>query len=361
MKLALSNTEEPGSTPDPLANRASNRLVRDVGLFVAGAGLYWFLVSSFSWFHGVNIVRLSPFFVGAAGYFLGVRAGTLASIVAICAHMIVFHDVDQSGPSAVFKHYPAVTAGIVLLGPMTGLLRTRLQRAVEALEEGRDQRARDGSDAPAESRREQTGFRDGPAGRAAGGGGVVPAGSASLETPPAVRNMDDAIRRPPGEFGDGTDRGDWGDGRIGSSGVGVDAALVAGGDTDSRRRISEQLLSRGFEVITAGDGREAIDAFESRVDPPGLLITDAVLPDGTGRELASRLRSRVPALKVLYISGYIGAASVKVTELGPGTSFISKPFKTESLARKIRLLLDTPAPVGQDFQPRTRSLHRPAR
>ncbi len=133
MKLALSNTGNPHNNPDPLSNAASNRRVRDVGFFAAGVLAYWVLVSFFSWFHGVNIIKLSPFFVGAAGCFLGMRAGLLASIIALVSHMVVFDRAGLGGPLAAVRLYPAIHIGIALLGPVTGYLRTKLRRTREDL------------------------------------------------------------------------------------------------------------------------------------------------------------------------------------------------------------------------------------
>jgi DNA-binding NarL/FixJ family response regulator len=65
---------------------------------------------------------------------------------------------------------------------------------------------------------------------------------------------------------------------------------------------------------------------------------------GNGRDLADELRSKHPRLKVLFITGYTGSASVRTAELGPDTSFLSKPFSSEALARKIRVLMDTALP-----------------
>ena len=112
-----------------------------------------------------------------------------------------------------------------------------------------------------------------------------------------------------------------------------------GGRDDGAR--GEVLREKGCRVLRAGEGEEAIALAGAGEEDIDLLITDLVMPRMNGRDLAAELHKTNPRLKVLYISGYIGKASVRIAELGPGTSFLSKPFSPESLARKLRLLLDT--------------------
>jgi PAS domain S-box-containing protein len=131
VKLTLSNSDTPDHMPDPLSNHVSNRHVRNAALLAAGALLYWALVSLIPYFSGVNITRITPFFVGAAGYFLGIWAGTGASLAAIVIHTLVFNSLGYEGPFAIAQVKPAAHVGIVLIGPLTGRLRSitlRLQR-----------------------------------------------------------------------------------------------------------------------------------------------------------------------------------------------------------------------------------------
>jgi len=66
-----------------------------------------------------------------------------------------------------------------------------------------------------------------------------------------------------------------------------------------------------------------------------VLLTDVVMPDVNGPELASRLVERRPALKVIYMSGYTDDAIVKHGLFNPGSALLSKPFNSEALERKI--------------------------
>jgi two-component system cell cycle sensor histidine kinase/response regulator CckA len=105
------------------------------------------------------------------------------------------------------------------------------------------------------------------------------------------------------------------------------------------RELSRDILERqGYRVILASNAKEA-EQIGSRAGSFDLLITDAVMPNITGAELARRLRAAHPGLKVLFISGYADGAPQR-DETGPdGAAFLQKPFSADSLGRKIRQML----------------------
>jgi signal transduction histidine kinase/CheY-like chemotaxis protein len=99
------------------------------------------------------------------------------------------------------------------------------------------------------------------------------------------------------------------------------------------------LQDLGYDVLEAGDTASALRVLDSgvRID---LLFTDVVLPDVSGRELADVAIQRRPSLPVLFSTGYTRNAIIHQGRLDPGVHLLSKPFTQQSLARKIRELLD---------------------
>lgn len=133
MKLTLSDSHISPAQPDPLSNRQANRRVRHWALFAAGGLLYWALVTMIPSLGGENILLVTPFFVGAAGYFLGFIAGATASVIAIVVHTLVLNGAGHPGPFATVMFHPAAHVGILLLGPAAGRLRSRVRRLEDEL------------------------------------------------------------------------------------------------------------------------------------------------------------------------------------------------------------------------------------
>ena len=79
--------------------------------------------------------------------------------------------------------------------------------------------------------------------------------------------------------------------------------------------------------------------------PIQLLITDVVMPQMNGRQLAERLHAARPGLRCLYMSGYTADVIAHRGVLEAGVSFIAKPFSLAALAEKVREVLDAPAGV----------------
>ena len=101
----------------------------------------------------------------------------------------------------------------------------------------------------------------------------------------------------------------------------------------------------GYVVRTAGDGLEALREAETAAGPPiRLLVTDMVLPDMSGQELAVRLRARNPGLGVLFMSGYPEAALQRYGLEGSGRHFLQKPFAPSALGQAVRALLQSAEP-----------------
>jgi PAS domain S-box-containing protein len=115
-------------------------------------------------------------------------------------------------------------------------------------------------------------------------------------------------------------------------------------DEEPVLRITRAVLERrGYEVLDATNGPQALEVFGKAPERAvSLLLTDLVMPGGmTGEQLAARLRERDPLLKVIYMSGYSPSMAGRELHLGPGSSFLQKPFSPEVLLETIRRTLDS--------------------
>jgi CheY-like chemotaxis protein len=297
-----------------LSDYDSNRRVRNAAFFAGGALLYWALASLVSYFAGENIVRLTPFFVGAAGCCFGVAAGSLASLAAIVIHTVVLNRAGYNGPLAAFEFNPAVHVGILLIGPLMGQLH-RVTRSFRA--EAQLRRS-----AEIELRAIDFRYRRIADNTRAGIPETVEHQTTEHEPIEVVESASIPAEAAPGRPPES------------------ETVLIAVVERTVQRQIRGALEDKGYRILTVEDGEAALETFAGYDGRIELLITDVVLPRMNGRELAADMRSRNPRLKVLYISGYIGSASVRVSELGPATSFLSKPFSADALERKVRLLID---------------------
>jgi CheY-like chemotaxis protein len=113
-------------------------------------------------------------------------------------------------------------------------------------------------------------------------------------------------------------------------------------DEEAVRMLATLVLKRyGYNVLAAPGPEEAIRlAAEHSID---LLVTDVVMPKMNGKELAATLRSDLPSLRVVFMSGYTGDA-VAVHASTKNTSFLPKPFSPTALAAIVRQVLDAAVP-----------------
>jgi len=125
---------------------------------------------------------------------------------------------------------------------------------------------------------------------------------------------------------------------VGASGG--ESILVVEDEADVRSYLVETLRDLNYRVQEAPDGAAALALYDSAPFRVDLLLTDIVMPGMNGRQLAREMRSRLSALKVLFITGYSGDAIVHQGRLDPGVSMLQKPLSQAVLAAKIRDLLD---------------------
>jgi len=112
-------------------------------------------------------------------------------------------------------------------------------------------------------------------------------------------------------------------------------------DEDVVRGLARQILQQaGYKVLDAGSGDEALRLCREHSDSIHLLLTDVVMPETSGKEIAQSLTSLRPATRVLFMSGYTDDAIVHHGILDSNVEFIQKPFTPVALARKVREVLD---------------------
>ena len=124
--------------------------------------------------------------------------------------------------------------------------------------------------------------------------------------------------------------------------AGLETVLVVE-DQDEVRRLTVAVLEDcGYRVLSAASGQMALEVSEQHKQPIHLLITDAVMPGMSGRQLADRLRHTRPFTKVLFMSGYTDNVAAYRYEVDAGHAFLQKPFDPDTLAAKVRETLGPP-------------------
>ena len=123
-------------------------------------------------------------------------------------------------------------------------------------------------------------------------------------------------------------------------GPGSETVLLAEDEAAVRSLIRRVLERNGYSVLEASNGAEAIQIALNHAGPIDLLLTDVVMPDLDGPELAERLDSIRPRLPVVFMSGYTDREILRRGTEGVQAAFLAKPFSPDYLARKIREVLD---------------------
>ena len=125
---------------------------------------------------------------------------------------------------------------------------------------------------------------------------------------------------------------------------GSETILLVEDEGAVRALAARVLRSHGYQVYDAPHGRAALEvASTTPALALDLVITDVVMPQMSGRDVAEQLELRFPGVKVLYISGYTDHAIVHEGQLNPGIAFLHKPFTPGALLRKVRSVIDGPA------------------
>ena len=128
-------------------------------------------------------------------------------------------------------------------------------------------------------------------------------------------------------------------GALAGSLQGDETILVTEDEPGVRNLVHNALKQLGYKVLPASDGYEAIRILEQHRDPVHLLLTDVIMPLMSGRELAKRVQSIKPGVKIIYMSGYTDDTLAFHGSPQLDSGFIQKPFSVTVLAEKVRKVL----------------------
>jgi CheY-like chemotaxis protein len=119
--------------------------------------------------------------------------------------------------------------------------------------------------------------------------------------------------------------------------------LVVEDYADLRALFEEILRSAGYSVVTAPDGAAGLAAAHDQAGGIDLLLTDIVMPDMLGSDLARNLCGEYPGLRVIFMSGHAQPVLGGMVTLEPETPLLQKPFMEAELLSKVREVLAAPA------------------
>jgi len=126
----------------------------------------------------------------------------------------------------------------------------------------------------------------------------------------------------------------------------VEKGILLVEDQQAVRELAEEHLTElGYRVYAFADPQAALDSL-AELSGIAALVTDLVMPGMSGTQLARTIRSRRPALPVVYISGHAGGALEEIDLTDPRTAFLQKPFRLNALEQALRKVLATERSVG---------------
>jgi len=123
-------------------------------------------------------------------------------------------------------------------------------------------------------------------------------------------------------------------------GRGDETILVVEDNHEVRKVTGRILRMQGYRVLEASNGGDSFSISKQHEGPIHLMITDVVMPEMNGPQLAKHLISQHPEMKVLYMSGYVKNFISHQGILGKEMNYIQKPFTVNELAKKVREVLD---------------------
>jgi PAS domain S-box-containing protein len=132
------------------------------------------------------------------------------------------------------------------------------------------------------------------------------------------------------------------EGTTASSLPGHETILLVEDESSILELITIMLRRQGYTVLAANNPAEALRLGHQHAETIDLLLSDVVMPEMNGRDLAKKLQSIIPNVKRLFMSGYTADVIAHHSVIDEGMSFIQKPFSTKELAAKVREVLDFP-------------------
>ena len=121
---------------------------------------------------------------------------------------------------------------------------------------------------------------------------------------------------------------------------GTETILLVEDDEAVRKLVRRTLEEQGYRLLVAASGTEALKIVQGHSGRIHLVISDVVMPQMGGRQLAERLKAARPEIRVLFVSGYTENSILRSGNLVEGEAFLQKPFTPLALARRVRELLD---------------------
>jgi CheY-like chemotaxis protein len=122
---------------------------------------------------------------------------------------------------------------------------------------------------------------------------------------------------------------------------GEETVLVCEDEEDVLRLTCGVLEDHGYRVLAAKTGAQALDLFEGSGGEVDLLLTDVIMPEMNGRQLANAIRARYPYVKVLFMTGYSADVLGALPDQAVLEDWISKPFNSKALLQRIRAVFKT--------------------
>jgi CheY-like chemotaxis protein len=128
------------------------------------------------------------------------------------------------------------------------------------------------------------------------------------------------------------------------------SVLVVDDEELVRKFVERVMREAGYETATAADGPEALEV-AARLETFDILVTDVMMPQMTGDELARRIRASTPGIKVLYLTGFSDRLFKEKVTLWADEAFLDKPCSVKGLLEAVSLLLFGRIGLPEDHRP----------